>query len=143
MENEAPENISSLTPPHTTDKPDVRDKLLCQDLQLMVEQEEGAGQDGWDLEGTYGESKSLQGQAHLGLMDRSRHPEVGASGINRLLNPPAATYPDFSNSCKSSFNPCFVPRFWSSEGPLCYLNLMVSMAFAQCFWMAPCKESGC
>jgi len=54
----------------------------------------------------------------------------------------AGTCPDFSNSCRSSLKPCFVPAFCSSKGPLCYLNLMVSMAFAQCLLMVQCKESG-
>lgn len=49
--------------------------LLCQNLHLLRKQEEegmeGAGQDGWmDHEDTHGETKALQGQAHLGLTEK-------------------------------------------------------------------------
>lgn len=40
-----------------------------------------------------------------------RQAEVGASGTKRLPNTSAGTCPDFSSSCRSSCNPCFVPGF--------------------------------
>lgn len=73
---------------------------------------------------------------------RRRHTGVGASGTNRpgnLLLGPALIFP---TAAEAALIHVFVPRFCSSEGPLCYLDLMVSMAFAQCFLMVPCKESG-
>lgn len=68
---------SSLTPPQPLSLVLERQgmALLCQNLHLLRKQEEegmeGAGQDGWmDLEDTHEETKALQGQAHLGLIDR-------------------------------------------------------------------------
>lgn len=93
MEEEMRGNTSPPASLQATDKLAVRETRHGSAVpKSAAPAERGGGQRdraGWmDLDGTHRESKPLQGQAHLGLMDRPRHAEVVASGINRVQNLP-------------------------------------------------------
>lgn len=62
-------------------------------------------------EGTHGKSKPRQGQAHLGLVDRSRHAEVGASGTSRPQNLLLGPAPISPTAAEAALIHVFSPDF--------------------------------
>lgn len=143
MEKETWENISLPTPPQATDKLAVRETRHCcpKICSSWWNRRQRKGRGRMDRPQWHTRGEQTTARTGTSWSDGQFETRRGWCFWNKQApKPSAGTYPNFSNSCRSSFNPCFVPRLCSSEGPLCYLNLMVSMAFAQCFLMVCAKS---
>lgn len=136
MEERNAGKILQPHPKHPINSPSERGDaaLLCSNL---LEQE--AEQDGWTLRAHVGRANhGKDGHTLVWWTDETRR-----GGINRpqnLLLGPALISP---TAAEAALIHVLSPDFALLKGPLRYLNLMVSMAFAQCFLMVPCEESGC
>lgn len=121
MEKETWEKKPPPTPPQATDNLGVRETRHSAAVPKFAAPEGTGGGGRGSMDGPWGHTWGEQTTARMGTLwsdGQMRYAEVGASGMNRLLNPSAGTCPNFSNSCRRSLNPCFVPHISVFRGPI-------------------------